>query len=258
MPVRTLSLEPLTVDPLLIGQPVASPGRRLLAFVIDGLLLSVPTVAAAVGAAGLSLYLSDRPSFDAIRHLSRLSDSNPAVALAEARQLVPLLVRLDAPGLPAAVTAAYEEGDLDRAAAILGRHNILITVQLVEEEAEQVAPAGTVKLSIERLIPGPIRATALLFVPGAYFVLFARSRRGATIGKRLLGLRVVRLDGRRLGWMEAVERFTGYLQVPASAFLGLADLWWDRNRRMSHDRSAHTAVLAGRRTPARARASAGR
>lgn len=243
MPVRTLSADPLALDPRLAGHPLPSPGRRLLAFVIDGLLLAVPTVGAAVAAAGLSLYLADPASFDALRHVSRLSDPDEAVARQEARHLLPLLVRLRAPGLPASVTAAYEDGDVERAAVLLRRLDIVLALKFLPESEDEAVAAASVRVPIERLIPTPIRATALLFVPGAYFVLLSRSRHGATIGKRLLGLRVARLDGQRLGWFDAIERFSGYAQIPASAFLGLVDLWRDPNRRLAHDRSAHTVVL---------------
>ena len=60
---------------------------------------------------------------------------------------------------------------------------------------------------------------------------------------RLAGIEVVRLDGHRLSWFESFERFSAYLHIPASMFVGLIDLWHDPNRRLAHDRAAHTAVL---------------
>ena len=94
MAVRRLVPDPLRVESHLIGQPLASPGRRFLAFMIDVVLLVVPTLGVAVGAAALSLYVGDRPGFDAVRHLGRLKDPNPTVKLAENRELARLLVRL--------------------------------------------------------------------------------------------------------------------------------------------------------------------
>ncbi|MDX6743231.1 RDD family protein [Actinocorallia sp. A-T 12471] len=59
---------------------------------------------------------------------------------------------------------------------------------------------------------------------------------GTTLGKRIAGLRVVRLDGRPVGplWGAARALLLG-LMVPA--------LLWDRDHRGLHDRAANTAVI---------------
>ncbi|MCD0451020.1 RDD family protein [Actinocorallia sp. API 0066] len=59
---------------------------------------------------------------------------------------------------------------------------------------------------------------------------------GTTLGKRIAGLRVIRLDGRPvgLGWSLARALLLG-LVVPA--------LLWDRDHRGLHDRAANTAVI---------------
>jgi uncharacterized RDD family membrane protein YckC len=59
---------------------------------------------------------------------------------------------------------------------------------------------------------------------------------GLTIGKRLLGLRVVRLDGRPVGPLWALAR-TALLLVVVPALL------WDRDFRGLHDRAANTVVV---------------
>ncbi|WP_019630912.1 RDD family protein [Actinomadura atramentaria] len=59
---------------------------------------------------------------------------------------------------------------------------------------------------------------------------------GLTIGKRLCGVRVIRLDGRPLGLGWGLARaFLLVLFVPA--------LIWDRDHRGLHDRAANTAVI---------------
>ncbi|NVI88161.1 RDD family protein [Actinomadura sp. BRA 177] len=60
---------------------------------------------------------------------------------------------------------------------------------------------------------------------------------GVTIGKRLCGIRVVRLDGRSfvgLGWS---------LARAALLLLVLPALFWDRDYRGLHDRAANTVVV---------------
>ena len=59
---------------------------------------------------------------------------------------------------------------------------------------------------------------------------------GLTIGKRLLGLRVVRLDGRPVGLLWGLVRAALLcLVVPA--------LLWDRDYRGLHDKAANTLVI---------------
>lgn len=243
MALRRLVAGPLHVEAHFIGRALASPSRRFIAIGIDWLVLIVPTVAVALGAAVLSLRVSDPKGFDAIRHINRLRDAQPAVAHAEARALVPLLVRLEPQGLPPAVGAAVEAGDLDTAADLLRDENLVFALKLFEEVGDAKLPPKTIRVPVERIIPGPIRAIALLGVPALYFAAFSRSRRGSTVGKRMLGIRVVRLDGERLSWLEAIERFVGYVHIPATGFVSLLDLWRDPNRRLPHDRTVHTAVL---------------
>src|SRR5690606_4850344 len=45
---------------------------------------------------------------------------------------------------------------------------------------------------------------------GLYFTALTALWRGQTLGKRLLGIRVIRLDGAPIGWWLALERFGGY------------------------------------------------
>ena len=100
----------------------------------------------------------------------------------------------------------------------------------------------TVRLALERLIPDAIRTAALFFVPAIYFAI-ATARWGTTVGKRLLGLSVVRLDGRPLTLFEGIERFGAYFGLLGTLGLGLFDLWRAPNRRLGHDRAVDTVVV---------------
>ncbi|MBO2459518.1 RDD family protein [Actinomadura violacea] len=59
---------------------------------------------------------------------------------------------------------------------------------------------------------------------------------GTTIGKRLCGIRVVRLDGRPVGFLMGFARSLLLLLV-------LPALIWDRDYRGMHDRASNTAVV---------------
>lgn len=250
MPARFLRPEPLEVVPELVGVELASPRRRFAAFALDCVILWLPTLLVALGWATLTLWLQERPAFDALVYILRHDDTAREEHRAALRDLAPLLVRLEADGLPHEVEEAVKAGELDRAAAGLEATELLIAFSLDHEPAQVTPrPEGKpfVRLPLERLIPAKLRGVAAYGLAAVYFTLLTRSRRGATLGKRVLGIRVVRLDGHRLSLWEGVERFAGYLHIPGSLGLGLLDLWHDPNRRMAHDRAAHTAVTRVRR-----------
>lgn len=69
---------------------------------------------------------------------------------------------------------------------------------------------------------------------------------GQTVGKRLLGVRVVRLDGEPITWWVAFERAGGYAAGFATGLLGFAQVWWDANRQAIHDRIVGTVVVLER------------
>lgn len=78
---------------------------------------------------------------------------------------------------------------------------------------------------------------------GLYFTAFLVLMKGQTPGKRLLRARVIRLDGRPVGWWVAFERFGGYGASIVTGLLGFAEILWDRNRQGMHDKIARTVVV---------------
>lgn len=78
---------------------------------------------------------------------------------------------------------------------------------------------------------------------GLYFTFFLGRWEGRTPGKRLLGIRVVRLDGRPLGYWVSFERYGGYAASLFTGLEGFARLIWDPNRQALEDRLAGTVVL---------------
>jgi hypothetical protein len=145
--------------------------------------------------------------------------------------------------VPSEVEQAVDEGDLDRAAAALRPYDFQFLVTVDQAEKERPLAPRTIRLRVVDVIPKPVRVLASYALMGLYFGLLGAGRRGQTLGKRLVGIRVARLDGHRLSLLESVERFAGYLHIPGSLGLSLLDLWRDPNRRMAHDRVAHTAVV---------------
>jgi hypothetical protein len=67
--------------------------------------------------------------------------------------------------------------------------------------------------------------------------------KGQTIGKRMLKIRVLRLDGEPITWWTAFERAGGYAAGLATGLLGFAQVYWDSNRQAIHDRIVGTVVV---------------
>ena len=78
---------------------------------------------------------------------------------------------------------------------------------------------------------------------GVYFTLLTAWLRGRTLGKFLMGTRVVRLDGRAITPMDAFIRNGGYTAGLATGLIGFMSILWDQNRQAIHDRMTGTVVV---------------
>jgi uncharacterized RDD family membrane protein YckC len=87
-----------------------------------------------------------------------------------------------------------------------------------------------------------VLAVALIVWTAGYHVFFTVTT-GQTIGKRLMGLRVVRTDGRRISATRALVRTVGYLFSAVIFFLGFIWILIDDRRQAWHDKLAATYVI---------------
>ena len=78
---------------------------------------------------------------------------------------------------------------------------------------------------------------------GLYFTFLTAFFRGRTPGKRVLGIRVLRLDGGTLSYWIAFERFGGYAASLFTGMEGFLRILWDRNRQCLQDKLAETVVI---------------
>jgi hypothetical protein len=78
-----------------------------------------------------------------------------------------------------------------------------------------------------------------------YFTAFCTYWNGQTPGKRLLGIRVVQLDGSPMTFWESFERAGGYGAGFATGLLGFAQVFWDANRQAIQDKICETVVIRG-------------
>lgn len=76
-----------------------------------------------------------------------------------------------------------------------------------------------------------------------YFTVALTLTGGRTVGKKLMGLRVLRLDGEPLTWWSSFERGGGYVAGIATGTLGFVQVFWDPNRQCVHDKIVGTVVV---------------
>jgi uncharacterized RDD family membrane protein YckC len=93
---------------------------------------------------------------------------------------------------------------------------------------------------LELIIIALAALAVLLFIP-AYFILFWVLV-GATPGKRILGLKVMRTGNQRISWGRAIVRYVGYWISALPLFLGFLWVFVDARRQGWHDKLADTIV----------------
>jgi uncharacterized RDD family membrane protein YckC len=82
----------------------------------------------------------------------------------------------------------------------------------------------------------------LLFLSSTYFV-FLQGFGGRTIGKMVLGIRIIREDGESIGLREAFIRWVGYIVSTIFLFIGFIWALFDPKGQTWHDKFAGTYVV---------------
>ena len=99
----------------------------------------------------------------------------------------------------------------------------------------------TVLIVLQSIILAVSGLAVVLFIPG-YFVVFWVLV-GATPGKQIMGLRVVRTGGQQIGWLRAIVRYIGYFISFIVLFLGFLWVLVDGRRQGWHDKMVDTLVV---------------
>lgn len=105
---------------------------------------------------------------------------------------------------------------------------------------------------IARFIDGMIVIVPSFFIPFVlpwlYFALQESSESGATIGKRVMGIRVVNYEGQRIGFGTATGRFfAGFLNL-FTLFIGYFMMLFNSRSQCLHDMMAGTVVVKAQPT----------
>jgi len=82
-----------------------------------------------------------------------------------------------------------------------------------------------------------------------YFTFFTAMLKGQTPGKKLFGIRVLRLDGLPMTLWASFERYGGYAAGLFTGLTGYMQVYWDRNRQAVQDKISETVVIRDRGLP---------
>ncbi len=92
------------------------------------------------------------------------------------------------------------------------------------------------------LLGAVFEAIILLSLSFSYFAFFYAFG-GVTLGKYLMGLRVVRTNGTRLSFVQAMMRTFAYAASSLPLYMGFLSVLFDDQRRAWHDRLVGTVVV---------------
>lgn len=76
-----------------------------------------------------------------------------------------------------------------------------------------------------------------------YFTLFTALWQGQTPAKKLLRIKVVRLNGEPLSLWNAFSRYGGYAAGVTTGLIGFLQVYWDSNRQCIQDKIGETVVI---------------
>lgn len=76
-----------------------------------------------------------------------------------------------------------------------------------------------------------------------YFSLFTWKWQGQTPGKRIMHIKVVKLNGEPVTLWNSFERFSGYSSSASLLLLGFFQYYWEKNHQTTHDKISETIVV---------------
>ncbi len=76
-----------------------------------------------------------------------------------------------------------------------------------------------------------------------YFSVLTSWLKGQTLGKKILHIKVIQLDGTPLSLWDSFGRYGGYAAGLATGLLGFLQIFWEPNRQAIHDKISATIVI---------------
>jgi hypothetical protein len=245
----TITDEPMFIAPELMGHPLASPPRRGAAILVDLVMVLIFIVGQVLivnhiqNPDLLRLFRESRREEDAIKKKQMRGDVRCRIAHI-IRERNPIL-------FPGNINSAIDEGDDARLLALLDEMEFTVVLSLDSRVSSYNEENGLLTIGQDVFGGmGNIAVGAPLFI--AYFTLITWLWRGRTPGKTLFGIKVIRLDGKKLSLWNSFGRAGGYAASAATVFIGFLEAIWHPNRQTVHDRIAGTVVIRKTRRADRA------
>ena len=91
-----------------------------------------------------------------------------------------------------------------------------------------------------------------LLIALAYYTCLEGGRRGQTLGKRVLGIRVVDINtGESIGYNRAAVRYVSSILSALAIYIGYLWMLWDAEKQTWHDKFVHSVVVPESTYPVR-------
>lgn len=235
----------LNVAPALLGRPLASPARRAWAIGIDGLVVTLLSSTGwfwlLAGIAGLALELRKKTTRPFWRGNSWLWLALLVLTLLAAQKLGDFVQPEKAPMPTLEIPEAQSPESIAEQADAREQSEAERIVELEDKLAAALKPKPF-QWRAEMSNWGQSLGLGFGWA-AAYFIFLPYWWQGQTLGKRLLGLRVVELTGKPLSLLDCLGRYGGYAAGMATGMFGFIQVLWDVNRQAIQDKIAHTVVL---------------
>ncbi len=249
----------LNVAPGLLGAPLASPWRRLLAIGVDLAVIGVLSQHAnflLLGGVALAnwLLVRQRPAEFAKQKTWLLVTAwtgaavmlvSGALQLYSTRGSIEFDLE-DAKGISVSINGdgVKSVATPNTAPANAASSPEALAAKIAELEDALEKAKQPKKLSVKSAVASWSDDLGLgLGWTVLYFSALPVWWKGQTLGKRLFKLRVVELTGKPMTLMLSFKRYGGYAAGVSTGMFGFLQLLWDSNRQALHDKAAHTVVL---------------
>ena len=241
---RVVTDETMFLDPGLLGKPLASPARRGAAYLADLIIILLFVLS---GVAAVNIFREPELINACADYFG--AEPGPAREAAGRRlnaRLYGIINERNPKLFPPEMKAAIQERDESAFDAYVSSHHINIFLELDARKSTFDGEAGILRLGSDVITGFGGFATGVSFFI-AYFTILTWGMGGRTPGKAIAGIRVSRLDGRRLNLWDSFGRSGGYAASAATGFIGFLEIFWHPNRQAIHDRIAGTVVTREKR-----------